>query len=76
LFEESFNKGCPAYVKFTLQKLEYDYEEPSRKTEVLQILQDENKFLECIKKYMVRDLDKYLNIAQEEDTNDLLAELL
>jgi len=37
---------------------------------------NENKFLEFINKYMVRDLDKYLNIAQEEDTNDLLAELL
>ena len=76
LFEESFNKGCPSYVKYTLQKLEDDYEEPSRKPEVVQIVTNENKFLEFINKYMVRDLDKYLNIAQEEDTNDLLAELL
>jgi len=76
LFEQSFNKGCPSYVKYTLQKLEDDYEEPSGRQEVVQMLKDENKFLEFINKYMVRDLDKYLNIAQEEETNDLLSELI
>jgi hypothetical protein len=40
------------------------------------MLKDESKFLEFINKYMVRDLDKYLNIAQEEETNDLLSELI
>ena len=69
-------KMFASYVKYTLQKLEDDYEDPSRKQEVVQMSKDESKFLEFINKYMVRDLDKYLNIAQEEETNDLLSELI